>query len=59
MVWLRTLDDLPRMEATISARFPHLTIVDRATCLHTVKQLDGGGRSIGHVAPDPEIFVWS
>ncbi|MFJ9587998.1 Lrp/AsnC family transcriptional regulator [Streptomyces acidicola] len=61
MVWLRTLDDLPRFEATISERFGHLTIVDRAMCLHTVKQmgrlLDGNGRSIGHVAPNTEVIV--
>jgi DNA-binding Lrp family transcriptional regulator len=60
MVWLRSLGDLPRLEATITERSRHLTIVDRAACLHTVKQmgrlLDSEGRSIGHVPPDVEVF---
>lgn len=61
MVWLRSLGDLPRLEATISERSPHLTIVDRAACLHTVKQmgrlLSTEGRSVGHVPPNVEVFL--
>ncbi|WP_031467158.1 Lrp/AsnC family transcriptional regulator [Sciscionella sediminilitoris] len=60
MVWLRALHELPRFEAEITERTPGLRIVDRATCLHTVKQmgrlLDIEGRSIGNVPPDQESF---
>lgn len=63
MVWLRSLGDLPRLEAVISERSPHLTVVDRAACLHTVKQmgrlLDGEGRSVGHMAPNTEVLAAS
>ncbi|MER8160818.1 Lrp/AsnC family transcriptional regulator [Streptomyces sp. NPDC094472] len=63
MVWLRTLGDLPRLEAAITERSSHVTIVDRATVLHTVKQmgrlLDAEGRSIGNVAPNVEVLAES
>lgn len=59
MAWLRSLGDLPRLEAAISERSRHLTVVDRAACLHTIKQmgrlLGSEGRSVGHVAPNMEV----
>ncbi|MEU0075029.1 Lrp/AsnC family transcriptional regulator [Streptomyces sp. NPDC006332] len=61
MVWLRSLGDLPQLEATITERSRNLSIVDRAACLHTVKQmgrlLDGEGRSVGHVPPNVGAFL--
>jgi DNA-binding Lrp family transcriptional regulator len=61
MVWLRSLGDLPQLEATIIERSRHLSIIDRAICLHTVKQmgrlLDSQGRSVGHVPPNVEVFL--
>ncbi|WP_377273539.1 Lrp/AsnC family transcriptional regulator [Peterkaempfera sp. SMS 1(5)a] len=55
MVWLRNVGELPAFEAAVSRRFQALTVVDRAVCLHTTKQmgrlLDSAGRSIGLVEP--------
>jgi DNA-binding Lrp family transcriptional regulator len=51
MLWLAALDELPRMEAEIAALLPAVEMVDRAICLHTIRQmghlLDSAGRSIG------------
>jgi DNA-binding Lrp family transcriptional regulator len=53
MVWLAAVDDVPRVEAEISARIPHAEVLDRAVCLHTLRQmgrlLDPAGRSVGRV----------
>ncbi|MFC1442402.1 AsnC family transcriptional regulator [Streptacidiphilus sp. N1-10] len=50
VVWLRTLDELPALEARI-ARQHGVVVVDRAVCLRTVKQmdrlLDADGRAVG------------
>lgn len=61
MVWLRSLGDLPQLEATITERSRNLSIVDRAACLHTVNQmgrlLDSEGRSVGYAAPNVGAFL--
>jgi DNA-binding Lrp family transcriptional regulator len=53
MLWLGSVDDVPRVEAEISARIPAAEVVDRAICLHTKRQmsrlLDTAGRSVGSV----------
>lgn len=53
MLWLSSLDEVPRVEAQISARIPVAEVVDRAICLHTLRQmgrvLDTAGRSVGSV----------
>jgi DNA-binding Lrp family transcriptional regulator len=53
MAWLRTLDDLPALEARVTGRCPGLTVRDRAVCLHTPKQmgrlLDGDGRAVAYL----------
>ncbi|WP_431876544.1 Lrp/AsnC family transcriptional regulator [Amycolatopsis sacchari] len=60
MAWLRSLDELPALEAAVQGRIGELTVVDRAVCLRTVKQmgrlLDGEGRSVRLVPPSPELF---
>jgi DNA-binding Lrp family transcriptional regulator len=60
MVWLRSLDALPQLERTLYDRTQELTIVDRAICLHTVKQLgrllNREGRATAHVRTTPEAF---
>ncbi|MBR7835947.1 Lrp/AsnC family transcriptional regulator [Actinospica durhamensis] len=51
MVWLPTLGDLPRFEATLAERMPGLDVADRAVCLRTLRQmgrlLDASGRAVG------------
>jgi DNA-binding Lrp family transcriptional regulator len=53
MLWLPSVGDLPRVEAEIGAQIPVAEVVDRAVCLHTLRQmgrlLDTGGRSVGSV----------
>jgi DNA-binding Lrp family transcriptional regulator len=60
MVWLHTLDALPRLEKTLCERAQELTIVDRSICLHTVKQLgrllDRDGRATANVLTTTEAF---
>jgi len=60
MVWVRSLDALPRLEHTLCERAPGLTVVDRAVCLQTVKQLgrllDRDGRATTHVRTTLEAF---
>jgi DNA-binding Lrp family transcriptional regulator len=60
MVWVRTLDALPRLERTLCERAPGLAIVDRAICLRTVKQLgrvlDRDGRATANVRTTAEAF---
>jgi DNA-binding Lrp family transcriptional regulator len=51
--WLRDVIDLPRLEERLCQRFPEITVVNRAVCLHTMKlagrRLDGNARSIDHI----------
>jgi DNA-binding Lrp family transcriptional regulator len=53
MLWLPAVDDVPRVEAEISARIPAVEVADRSVCLHTLRQmgrlLDPAGRSVGRV----------
>lgn len=60
MVWLRSLDALPQLERTLHERSHDLTIVDRAICLHTTKQLgrvlNRGGRATAHVLTTLKAF---
>jgi len=60
MVWLRSLDALPQLEGTLYERAPELTIVDRAICLHTAKQLgrvlSREGRATAQVQTTLEAF---
>lgn len=60
MVWLRSLDALPTLERTLQERAHELTIVDRAVCLHTAKQLgrllNREGRATAHVQSTLEAF---
>lgn len=60
MVWVRSLDALPRLERTLVDRTLGVTIEDRAICLRTVKQLgrllDREGRATPVVATTPEAF---
>lgn len=57
--WLRSLADAQRLEQTLSARVPGLTVVDRAVVLRFVKRVgtlvDSKGRRIDVVPMD----VWS
>ena len=59
MVWLRSLEDLPRLEASIARRCG-VNVVDRSVCLQTFKQmgrlLDTQGRSVGNVEPNSVGF---
>ena len=56
-VWLRTLQDVGRLEAIIEDRLPGVTIVDRSVVLRTVKHmghfLDAGGFATGEAVPIP------
>ncbi|GLY70378.1 Lrp/AsnC family transcriptional regulator [Amycolatopsis taiwanensis] len=63
MVWLRTLDEMPALEATLVERAPGLVVADRAISLRTMKQLgrllDGEGRSIREIPLSGETFFAS
>lgn len=56
-LWLRTLNDLQRLEERMAERLPAVQVLDRALNLRPIKRLghllDTDGRSIGHVATDP------
>ncbi len=56
-VWLRTLQDVSRLEAMIEERLPGASIADRSVVLRTVKHLghilDRDGRSTGETVPLP------
>lgn len=54
-VWLRTLQDVGRMEAVIEQRLPSVSIADRSVVLRTTKHLghmlQPDGRASGEVVP--------
>jgi hypothetical protein len=54
-VWLRTLQDVNRLEAIIEERLPGVTIADRSVVLRTVKHLghflDQHGQATGVTVP--------
>ncbi|WP_348789890.1 Lrp/AsnC ligand binding domain-containing protein [Leifsonia sp. NPDC080035] len=54
-VWLRTLQDVNRLEAVIEERLPGVTIADRSVVLRTVKHLghflDERGQATGETVP--------
>jgi hypothetical protein len=56
-VWLRTLQDVNRLEAVIESRLPGVTIADRSVVLRTVKHLghilDERGQATGETVPMP------
>lgn len=56
--WLRTVEELHRLELTIAEQLPHLQVVDRHIVLRVVKRMgrliNDGGRSTG-VVP---INIW-
>jgi DNA-binding Lrp family transcriptional regulator len=56
--WLRTVEEVHRLELTIARQLPHLRIVDRLIVLRTVKRMgrlvDSQGRAVG-VVP---ISIW-
>lgn len=56
--WLRTVEELHRLELTIAEQLPHLQVVDRLIVLRVVKRMgrliNEGGRSTG-VVP---INIW-
>lgn len=56
-VWLRTLQDVGRLEAIIEERLPGVTIADRSVVLRTTKHLghhlDDRGRATGRIVPMP------
>ena len=56
-VWLRTVDEIHRLEAELAARHPQLAVADRMVMLHTVKRMghlvDARGRSTGTVPLGP------
>jgi DNA-binding Lrp family transcriptional regulator len=51
--WLQTVEEVHRLELAISAKLPHLKVVDRLVVLRTVKRmgrlLDESGRAVGVV----------
>jgi DNA-binding Lrp family transcriptional regulator len=51
--WLQTVEEVHRLELAISAKLPHLRVVDRLIVLRTVKRmgrlLDESGRAVGVV----------
>lgn len=57
-VWLRTVEEVHRLELSIAARLPHVEIIDRLIVLRTVKRMgrliDESGNAVG-VVP---INVW-
>jgi hypothetical protein len=56
--WLRTVEEVHRLELAIAAKLPRVEIIDRLIVLRTVKRmgrlLDKNGRAIG-VIP---INIW-
>ncbi|MGW9114301.1 Lrp/AsnC family transcriptional regulator [Microbacterium sp. NPDC055683] len=56
-VWLRTLQDVGRLEAVMEERLPGVAIADRSVVLRTPKHLghllDDRGRATGETAPVP------
>jgi DNA-binding Lrp family transcriptional regulator len=54
-VWLRTLQDVSRLEALIEERLPGVSIADRSVVLRTTKHLghllDANGRATGTAVP--------
>jgi DNA-binding Lrp family transcriptional regulator len=56
--WLRTVEEVHRLELSIAARLPHVEIIDRLLVLRTIKRMgrliDESGRAAG-VVP---INVW-
>jgi DNA-binding Lrp family transcriptional regulator len=54
-VWLRTLQDVGRLEAVIEERLPGVSIADRSVVLRTTKHLghllDAQGRATGDIVP--------
>lgn len=56
-VWLRTLQDVGRLEAVVEERLPGVTIADRSVVLRTTKHLghllDAGGRATAGIVPMP------
>jgi DNA-binding Lrp family transcriptional regulator len=60
MVWLRDPREMPELELILRERAPELTVLDRAICLRTLKQmgrlLDAQGRCIGYRPAGVEAF---
>lgn len=56
--WLRTVEEVHRLEVSIAARLPHVEIIDRLIVLRTIKRMgrliDESGNAVG-VVP---INVW-
>lgn len=54
--WLRTIEEVHRLEMAIAARLPHVEIVDRLIVLRTIKRMgrliDEQGRAVGVVPID-------
>ena len=57
-VWLRSLDDVPKLEAYFAAHFPEATVIDRSvvlrTPLHLRRHIRPDGRSPQDGAPRPQ-----
>jgi DNA-binding Lrp family transcriptional regulator len=51
--WLRSIDEIHRLEQTIAARLPHVRVIDRLVVLRQVKRmgrlLDENGNAVGAV----------
>lgn len=51
--WFRDIQDLQALEQLLVERLGHITIIDRAACIHSMKRLgrllDEDGRSVGNV----------
>ncbi|WP_211359835.1 Lrp/AsnC family transcriptional regulator [Actinocorallia herbida] len=62
VVWLRSVEDLPRLEAQLTERAPGAVLADRAVCLRTLKQmgrlLDPDGRAVGATPPNTGPLTW-
>ncbi|WP_219412476.1 hypothetical protein [Pseudonocardia nigra] len=56
-LWLRSLDDVQRLESVLAERLPRLRVVDRAIALRHIKRmgrlLDPAGHAIELVPLDP------
>jgi hypothetical protein len=54
--WLRTIEEVHRLEMAIAARLPHVEIVDRLIVLRTIKRMgrliDEQGRAVDVVPID-------
>jgi hypothetical protein len=50
-VWLRSLDDVPKLEAYLADHFPEATVFDRSVVLrtpfHVRRRIGPDGRSVG------------